>query len=113
MTFGTRLKQLIEEKQVSQKQLADDLNIALSTLNGYVQDYREPDFDKLTTLATYFSVSADYLIGRSEFVYENKELNIHECELIRLFREHTQSQQYYLLEQAKLYAKYNNKKKDT
>ena len=110
MTFGNRLKNLLDERQVTQKQLAQDLNIASTTVNGYVTDYREPDFATLDLLASYFSVSADYLIGRSEYEEKNKQLNANESEIINLFRILTCEQQEYLTGQAKLYIGCNSKK---
>mgnify|MGYP000010172916 FL=1 len=66
MTFGQRLKQLLTEHHITQRQLSESLNIASSTLNGYANDYREPDFGTLISLADYFGISVDYLLGNSE-----------------------------------------------
>lgn len=65
MTFGERLKELMEERDLTQRQLGKELNIAASTLNGYVNDNREPDFQTLIAFARYFQVSTDYLLGFS------------------------------------------------
>jgi len=110
LTFGNRLKSLLDERQVTQKQLAQDLNIASTTVNGYVQDYREPDFATLDLLASYFSVSADYLIGHAGYESKNKQLNANESEIITLFRILTDEQQDYLIGQAKLYIRCNSRK---
>ncbi len=114
MTFGTRLKNLINEKSITQKQLANDLNIALSTLNGYLQDYREPDFATLIILANYFSVSTDYLLGHSEYTITTKgklNLNSGETEIIRLYRLLNSEYQNLLIEQAKLYFRISEENK--
>ena len=63
MTFGERLKELLEDNDISQRQLANELNIAYSTLNGYINDYRQPDYQQLISISRYFSVSTDYLLG--------------------------------------------------
>lgn len=65
MIFGDRLKELIEEKELKQRDLALALNISPTTLNGYVNSYREPDFETLCRIASYFEVSTDYLLGVS------------------------------------------------
>ena len=44
MTFGERLKQLMDDRNITQRQISKELNIAVTTLNGYANDYREPDF---------------------------------------------------------------------
>lgn len=99
---------MICEKGITQKQLANDLNIALSTLNGYIQNYREPDFATLLRLADYFSVSTDYLLGRCErlaTVNGDVKLTPGESEIVRLFRLLNPEYQNILAEQAKLYLK--------
>ena len=66
MNFCDRLRNLIDERDITQKNLAAQLNLATSTLGGYVQGTSEPDFDTLILLADYFEVSTDYLLGRCE-----------------------------------------------
>ena len=47
LEFNMKLRNLIEEKNLTQKQVAKELNIASSTMGGYVQGKSEPDFDTL------------------------------------------------------------------
>ena len=54
MKFGDILRELLEENELTQKQLAQDLNIAPSTLGNYIRNIREPDFETLKIFATYF-----------------------------------------------------------
>ena len=42
MSFGENLRSLIEERNMTQKELAMQLNIAPSTMGSYVQNTREP-----------------------------------------------------------------------
>ena len=63
MNLAKRLKHLRENKNLSQRQLAKLLNVAPSTLAMYEVNKREPDFDTLKTIANFFSVSTDYLLG--------------------------------------------------
>ena len=44
MSFGNNLRTLIEERNMTQKELAQQMNIAPSTIGSYVQNTREPDF---------------------------------------------------------------------
>ena len=62
MEFGEILRELLEDNDVTQKQMAADLNIAVSTLGNYVRDNREPDYKTLKRIADYFDVSVDYLL---------------------------------------------------
>lgn len=65
-SFGERLKQLMEDQSISQRDLAAALNISKSTVSGYVNSYREPDFKFLLEIASIFHVTTDYLLGNSD-----------------------------------------------
>lgn len=61
--FSEKLKELRAEKGLSQRLLANILNIAIPTLSHWECGYQEPSFKDLLNLATYFEVSTDYLLG--------------------------------------------------
>lgn len=63
--LGTRIKKLREKKNLSQKDLAKELHISNSTLSQYESGIRVPSDEMKTTLAKYFDVSMDYLMGLS------------------------------------------------
>lgn len=71
--LSEKLKKLREEKERSQKDIADYLGISASAYGFYEQGQREPDIEKLAKLADYFGVSIDYLFGR----VTNEELSIY------------------------------------
>lgn len=62
MAVGDRILELLQSRDMTQKQLAADLSLPLTTLNGYVRNYREPDYATLRLLADYFEVSCDFLL---------------------------------------------------
>lgn len=62
-TFGERLRRVRREQFIRQRQLANHLNIAVSTLSQYENDKRHPNFDILSQISQYFNVSTDYLLG--------------------------------------------------
>ena len=105
MSFCDTLRTLIDERGLTQKQLAQDLEIPVSTLGGYVQGTSEPDFETLKLFANYFNVSADYLlnlkIGNTQSRLEN--------ELLRIFRSLSTEQQELYLEQGKAFIRINAK----
>ncbi len=107
MTFGQRLKELMDDRELTQKQLGKELNIAATTLNGYANDYREPDFQTLVILARYFQVSTDYLLGVSTIpkaVYGiNNELT---QRLLHYYSQLSPDFRPLLVDQAKLLVKY-------
>lgn len=104
MDFYIRLENLIEERNLTQKQLSIDLHIASSTVNGYVNNKREPDFATLIRFAQYFDVSTDYLLGLSkEKNPAPSSLSSAEGALIHLYRSLSSDRQELLVEQAKFY----------
>ncbi|WP_282937564.1 helix-turn-helix transcriptional regulator [Paenibacillus sp. RC67] len=62
--FGKRLAEIRNKKGISQYELAEHLKFTRAQLANYEQGKREPDFETLITLANYFDVSIDYLLGR-------------------------------------------------
>ncbi len=58
------LKQLRSEFGITQKQLADMLNVSLKTLSHWETGYSEPSLDQLIALADCFKVSTDELLGK-------------------------------------------------
>ncbi len=105
MRFGDILRNLINDRNITQKQLASDLNIAPSTLGNYIQDSREPDFQTLKDIAGYFNVTVDYLIdNRSPYTQSRNEE-----EILRIFRSLSPEQQDLYLEQGKAFLKINAK----
>lgn len=69
---GKILKRLRQEKGWTQKDLAQIMQRAESTIGMWKQGRREMDYDSLKQAADIFSVSIDYLLGRN---LENKAKN--------------------------------------
>lgn len=65
MNFKTRLKQLRNERGISQRQLAEFLKVAPSTISMYENGQREPNFEVLESLADFFNVDLNYLLGKT------------------------------------------------
>lgn len=104
MDFNIRLENLIEERNIKQKQLALDLHIAPSTVNGYVSGTRQPGFDMLIRLSRYFDVSTDYLLGVSpEKNPSPSRLSQEESRLLGIYRSLTPEHKKLFTLQAELY----------
>lgn len=78
------LKKLRNEKHMSQMDLANELDIPQSTYQQYEAGIHEPGFDMLKTLADYFHVSVDYLMGHTPV---RSSLTDEDIELAALIRE--------------------------
>ncbi|MBD5129731.1 MAG: DNA (cytosine-5-)-methyltransferase [Ruminococcaceae bacterium] len=68
MEFGKKLKQILEFEDIRQKDFAAAVNIAPSTLNGYLNYGKQPDFEIVKKMAAVLKVSTDYLLD-----YNGKE----------------------------------------
>ncbi len=69
--FSTRLKELRERKDLTQKDLANLLKITRQAVSNYEQGTRFPKDEKLlNTIADIFDVSLDYLFGRINIDYK-------------------------------------------
>lgn len=64
MKFDTRLKSLRLEKNLTQKQLASQMGVAVSTISSYELGTNNPPYDMLLLYANIFHVSTDYILGR-------------------------------------------------
>jgi transcriptional regulator with XRE-family HTH domain len=62
--FGDRLRELRQQKNLTQEEAAKFLNISRGTYAHYEINKRQPDFRTLEKLADFFGVSTDYLLGR-------------------------------------------------
>ena len=107
MSFGDNLRALLEERSMTQKELATKLNIAPSTMGCYVQNTREPDFDTLKMFARYFDVTTDYLLDYPTRKTDTQQEN----EILRVFRSLTAEQRKICIEQSKVFLRINNQYK--
>lgn len=65
-TFGDRLKQLRTESNLKQKECAELFHVQLRQYQRYEENVSTPKFDSLITIADYYNVSLDWLVGRSD-----------------------------------------------
>ena len=64
--FCKRIKELREEKELTQKALAEQLNTTNSAVCDWEKGRTQPDLEMLAKLAWLFEVSTDYLVGLSD-----------------------------------------------
>ena len=61
-----RIKEIRQEKKLSQKDLAKKLNISQQAISLYEKGDREPKLETWQKLADFFNVLVDYLLGISK-----------------------------------------------
>lgn len=69
MTIGDRLLKLRKEKNISQEDLANELDVSRQTISKWETNQSMPDFDKIVPLCNYFGITTDELLtGRKDIV---------------------------------------------
>lgn len=68
-----RIKELCLEKGISVNKLESDLGVGLSSIQKWKSTH-SPSVDKIIKVATYFDVSVDYLLGRTDIKGSVSEL---------------------------------------
>jgi len=66
MDFKDRLKDLRKAKGLSQVALAERLKLSKSTIGAYETGDITPSVEALNTIADFFNVDMDYLLGKEE-----------------------------------------------
>ena len=66
-TFGNKIKELREERKLTQSQLAKVLGIYQTQVSKIELGFIEPNLDLIRKFARYFNVSADYLLGLEDY----------------------------------------------
>lgn len=64
--FRVRLRLLRDMRRLTQREVAEQLGIAPSTLGMYEAGKREPDNDLLVAIAAIYETSTDYLLGLTD-----------------------------------------------
>ena len=60
-TLGERIVKLLDDKRISQKDLASLIGVSESALSRYINNEREPKIEVLANLATALDTTIDYL----------------------------------------------------
>lgn len=63
--LGKRLKQLRNSAGLTQKELANKMNISPSAVSMYEAGRRDPDTETLVKFSKFFNVTTDYLLGET------------------------------------------------
>ena len=64
--FSQRLKQLRQDKHLTQAQVAARVGVTASMVSSYETDIRLPSFEVMVRLADLFGVTVDYLLCRED-----------------------------------------------
>lgn len=67
-----RIKELREEKNLTQKELAQKIGVSDASVNKYEKNTMNPKIDKLEKMAEIFDVSVAYIVGKGTSDNKNK-----------------------------------------
>ena len=77
-----RIKDLREDRDMRQVDLAQATGIDQRTISNYETGKTVPDAEALVKLADFFEVTIDYLVGRSQVDFLSKKKRIREIDRI-------------------------------
>lgn len=66
MSFGTNIKKIRQDNNLTQEELAKRINTSRSNIANYENDKNMPSIDILEKLSEIFNCSIDYLLGKSD-----------------------------------------------
>lgn len=71
--LGQRLRQLRNERKMTQEELSEKFFINKSSISRYENNTQMPELELLLRISNFFDVSLDYLIGKTE----NRNSNVY------------------------------------
>lgn len=66
MMIGNRIKELRNERNISQMNLAKQIGVSQKAIDYWERGVNEPKASYIILLCDYFDISADYLLCRRE-----------------------------------------------
>lgn len=73
MNFGEKLFELRKEKNLSQEEVADQLNVTRQTVSKWETNQSTPDFDKIVPLCELFGISTEELLTGKKLKEKNTQ----------------------------------------
>lgn len=78
MEFGVRLKQARQDKNLTQENVAQELNVSRQTISSWENERSYPDIDSLIRLSDFYHLSLDQLLkedtGMKEEIQKKEQL---------------------------------------
>ena len=109
MDLQTRIRDLIEDRDTTQKRVAKALGITESTMSGYMTGKVRLPAWLVQMCAEYFQVSTDYLYGLTDDPQQSMELSPTERELVLNFRTLTRDQRELIVRNVAIMKEQNAK----
>lgn len=72
--LGGRISELLKEKRLTQKTLAQRIGVTEAVISRYISGEREPKPDVLANIATALHTTSDYLLGIETDEYSHSRI---------------------------------------
>lgn len=109
MNYGAKIKDLLSDRDQKQKALAKALNLTESTLSNYITQRTEVPLEVLTAIASYLSVTTDYLLGLTDDPAPAFPVSAEERALVNRYRALTAAQRELVEQGMELMEKQNRR----
>ena len=76
MNLGKQIAMLRKAHKMSQEDLAAEVNVSRQAVTKWERGEAVPELEKLISLADFFCVSLDLLVGRNETIYDKLKTRI-------------------------------------
>ena len=106
---GARAKILVTDGDVKQKRLAVAIGISEAKLSHYLNERYEMPTHVVVSIAEYFHVSTDYLLGLTDIPKVPMQLSETERKLVEYFRTLSREQKELLLQNARFMQEQNQR----
>lgn len=107
-----RIKELREQKRISQVCLATHIGCSQNTISKMELEMSEPKASQLLEMAKYFNVSVDYILCNSDYkyiqeVYHNaKNIEVENIDFIKMYKNLSESDKELIYAFCHLYRKH-------
>ena len=98
MDVAELIRDIIDDQDMTQKELAMRLDIRYTTLNNYLKKYNRVPLEVLRSIAVELNVTTDYLFDLAKSPERPLSLNNTERKLIENFRSLSKSQKELILQ---------------
>lgn len=109
MNIGERIHNIIDDRRITQTELARQIGINLSTLNGYMTGRTKFPPEVLRQIAETLDISSDYLLGLTDTSERPIRLSKTEKLMIKTMRGLYRDQQEAVHNQVQFFQKQNQR----
>lgn len=109
MDYGARIKDLINDHDMKQKAFAAELGLSANILSNYITGRTTIPPEAMAGVASYFSVTADYLLGLTDDPLPPFPVTPEERAMINRFRSLTANQKELIVQTMELMEQQNRR----